>query len=94
MTDPFEPQPEKDVVPVDFYCNEVDAQGRVGKYKMESGAPVKVADLGNIKDLVNHAIQKAAILTPDMTETLDFGSMTHIEIAAVKIAAFAAAGDL
>jgi len=94
MTDPFAPQEKKELTESDIYYNEVDKTGHVCKYKMESGVPVKVADLGNIKDLFNNAIQKAAMLTPEMLSTLDFGEMTHIEIAAIKLAAFAAAGDL
>jgi len=96
MTDPFSPQPEptKEIVERDVYYNEIDESGNVCKYKMESGVPVKVADLGKIKDVFNRAIQQAALLTPEMLETLDFGSMSHLEIAAIKLAAFAAAGDL
>lgn len=78
----------------EVYFNEIDKSGNVGKYKMESGAPVKVADLGNIKDFFNHAIMKAAIMTPEEIMQTDFGDMTHIEIAAIKMAAYAAAGDL
>lgn len=78
----------------DFYFNEIDQIGNVGKYKMESGVPVKVQDLGNIKDYFNHAIMKAAVMSPDEIEMTDFGDLTHIEIAAIKLAAYAAAGDL
>lgn len=76
------------------YFNEIDSYGNVGKFKMESGVPVKVADLGNIKDFFNRAIMKAAIMTPEEIMQTDFGDMTHIEIAAIKMAAYAAAGDL
>lgn len=95
MTDPFSPQPvTKELTEKDVYFNEVDKTGHVCKYKMESGVPVKVADLGNIKDLFNQAIMKAAMLTPDDLATIDFGELTHVEIAAIKLAAYAAAGDL
>lgn len=78
----------------DIYYNEIDKNGNVGKYKIESGVPVKVADLGNIKDYFQRAIMKASVLTPNEVALMDFSDMTHIEIAAIKIAAFAAAGDL
>ena len=78
----------------DIYYNEINAQGNVCKYKIESGVPVKVADLGNIKNFFNQAIMKAALMTPDEIALSDFGDMTHIEIAAIKLAAYAAAGDL
>jgi hypothetical protein len=78
----------------DVYYNEIDRQGNVAKYKMESGVPVKVAELGNIKEFFNHAIMKAALMTPEEVVLLDFGGMTHIEIAAVRQAMNAAAGDL
>ena len=79
----------------DIYYNEIDPRtGNVCKYKKESGVPVKVADLGNIKDYFNQAIMKAALMTPDDVALTDFSDMTHIEIAAIKMAAFAAAGDL
>ena len=95
MKDPFSLQPEsKALEPKDIYYNEVDDHGHVCKYKIESGAPVMVADLGDIKKLFNKAIQRAAMLTPEMITTLDFGSMTHIELAAIKLAVYAAAGDL
>ena len=61
---------------------------------MESGVPVKVADLGNIKDYFNQAIMRAAVMTPDEIASTDLGEKTHIEIAAIKMAAYAAAGDL
>lgn len=77
-----------------IYFNEVDKDGSICKYKIESGVRVKVADLGKIKDYFNQAIMKASIMTPEDLECLDFSSMTHIEIAAVKMAAYAAAGDL
>ncbi len=84
----------KDLTEKDIFYNEIDRAGNVGKYKMESGVPVKVADLGNIKEYFNHAIMKAAIMSPEEIEATDFGDLTHIEIAAVKLAAYAAAGDL
>jgi len=92
MTDPFKPTTiltEKDI-----YFNEIDKSGSVCKYKIESGVPVKVADLGNIKDFFNHAIMKASLMTPEDLTALDEGDMTHIEIAAIKLAATAATGDL
>ena len=98
MKDPFslqpEPEPVETLEPKNIYYNEVDNYGHVCKYKIESGAPVMVADLGDIKKLFNKAIQKAAMLTPEMITTLDFGSMTHIELAAIKVAVAAAGGDL
>lgn len=78
----------------DIYYNEIDHNGNVIKYKKESGVPVKVADLGNIKDVFNKAIMKASVMTPQDIAVVDFGDMTHIEIAAIKLAVFAAAGDL
>ena len=95
MTDPFAPKEETTaLVEKDIYYNEIDRSGNVAKYKIESGVPVKVADLGNIRDYFNKAIMKAAMMAPDDLEDLDFGGMTHIEIAAIKLAAYAAAGDL
>lgn len=85
---------KKQLTDEEVYFNEVDENGKVGKYKMESGVPVKVADLGSIKDFFNRAIMKASIMTPDEIMQTDFGDMTHIEIAAIKMAAYAAAGDL
>lgn len=98
MTNPFEMKPVegediKEVVPKDLYYNEVDNHGNVIKYKIESGIPVKVGDLGNIKDFFQRAINRASLMTPDQLEEIDLGDMTHIEIAAIKIAAYAAAGD-
>ena len=93
MTDPFEVK-ERALTEHDIYYNEIDKFGNVGKYKLESGAPVKVADLGNIKDVFQHAIMKAAVMSPEEVGRLDFGDMTHIEIAAVKLASYAASGDL
>ena len=78
----------------DVYYNEIDKSGNVCKYKKESGVPVKVADLGNIKDIFNRAIMQASLMTPTDVEFMDFSDMTHIEIAAIKMAAYAAAGDL
>ena len=94
MTDPFEPTEVVALTEKQVYYNEIDKFGMVQKFKIESGVPVKVADLGNIKDYFNHAIMKAAMLTPDQLEDLELGDMTHIEIAAIKMAATAAAGDL
>lgn len=95
MGDPFEPTTEVVRFTEDnIYYNEIASNGNVYKYKKESGVSVKVADLGNIKDYFNCAIRRASILTPDQLATLDLASMTHIEIAAIKLAAFAAAGDL
>lgn len=96
MTDPFKQRPVevKDLAEKDIYYNEVNGQGNVCKYKLESGVPVKVADMGNIKDYFNQAIMKAAVMSPDEIAIADFGEMTHIEIAAIKLAAYAAAGDL
>ena len=95
MTDPFEPVKEtRALTEKDIYYNEIDKFGMVQKFKIESGVPVKVADLGNIKDYFNKAIMTAAMLTPDALENLEMGDLTHIEIAAIKMAATAAAGDL
>ena len=51
MTNPFEQRPElkKELVDSQIYYNEVDKNGNVYKYKKESGVPVRVADLGNIR---------------------------------------------
>ena len=86
--------PTKELTERDVFYNEIDKLGNVCKYKIESGVSVKVADLGNIKDYFNRAIMKAAMMSPDEIAMADFGEMTHIEIAAIKMAAFAAAGDL
>jgi len=96
MTDPFAPQPveTKELTDEDIYFTKVDRRGNVTKFKMESGVPVKVEDLGNVKDIFTTAIHEAAMLTPESLKTLDFGGMSHIKIAAIKIAVFAAAGDL
>jgi len=98
MTDPFAPRAapatEKEIEEKDVYFNQIDKTGNVQKFKMESGVPVKVADLGNIRDYFNRAIQSAAMMTPDELMHTDFGDLTHIEIAAIKLAVYAAAGDL
>ena len=96
MTNPFDqrPLPSKELKESDIYYNQIEKNGNVSKYKIESGVPVKVADLGNIKEFFNHAIMKAALMTPDEIAATDFGEKTHIEIAAIKMAAYAAAGDL
>jgi len=93
MTNPFEP-----TTPVltesEIYYNEIDASGCVCKYKIESGVPVKVKDLGSIKDFFNHALIKASLMTSRDVETMDRGQMTHIELAAVRVAVAASGGDL
>ena len=96
MDDPFAQVPVSPVVLTEnqVYYNQVDSSGRVGKYKIESGVSVQVADLGNIKDFFNQAIVKASIMTPEDFEAVDIGDMSHIEIAAIRLAAYAAAGDL
>ena len=94
MENPFKPEPAKELTESDMYYNEIDKQGHVAKYKLESGVPVKVADLGDIKDYFNHAIMKASMMSPDEIATADLGGKTHIEIAAIKLASYAAAGDL
>lgn len=93
---PFDQRPlaKKELTDQDIYYNQIEKNGNVSKYKLESGVPVKVADLGNIKDYFNKAIMRAALMTPDEIAVTDFGDKTHIEIAAIKMAAFAAAGDL
>ena len=58
-----------------IYFNEVDKDGSICKYKIESGVRVKVADLGKIKDYFNQAIMKASIMTPEDLECLDFSSI-------------------
>ncbi len=91
MRDPFE---VKILQEHDVFYNEIDKYGNVAKFKIESGVPVKVQDLGNIKDFFNRAIMKASMMTPEDLAVTDLGELTHIEIAAIKLAAFAAAGDL
>ncbi len=78
----------------DIFYHLIDSNGSVAKYKNESGVPVKVADLGSIKDYFQTAINKAALLSPRQMANLDFSDMSHLEIAAVRVAAYAAAGDL
>ena len=94
MNDPFATVESKVLTDREVYFNQIDKNGRVCKYKKESGVTVKVADLGNIKDYFNHAIMKAALMSPDEMMEVDLGELTHIEIAAIKMAAYAAAGDL
>ncbi|MCK4578012.1 MAG: hypothetical protein KAU50_04435 [Candidatus Marinimicrobia bacterium] len=94
MEDPFKQQPSRELAGKDVYFNQITKSGQITKYKLESGVPVKVADLGDIKDYFNHAIMKASMMSPDDLLTADLGDMTHIEIAAIKLAAYAAAGDL
>jgi len=94
MENPFGVKPKAELTEKDVYYNEIDKLGNVCKYKKESGVPVKVADLGNIKSYFQQAIMKAAMMTPDEIAVLDYGEMTHIEIAAIKLACFAAVGDL
>ena len=94
MTDPFKPQPvTKALAEKDIYYNEIDEMGVVSKYKVESGVPVKVAELGNVKDFFNRAIAKAAVMTPDQVLNLEEGDLTHLELAAIKLAGNAAMGD-
>lgn len=94
MTDPFKPQPvTKALTETDVYYNEIDENGVVSKYKVESGVPVKVAELGNVKDFFNRAIAKAAVMTPDQVLNLEEGDLTHLELAAIKLAGNAAMGD-
>lgn len=78
----------------DIYFYEMAENGHVLKCKLESGVPVKVADLGGIKDFFNRAIMSASVMTPQTFLTADIGNMTHIEIAAMKMARAAALGDL
>lgn len=94
MIDPFAVKETRVLTEREVYFNQIDSNGRVCKYKKESGVTVKVADLGDIKDYFNHAIMKAALMSPDDLAAIDLGEMTHIEIAAIKMAAYAAAGDL
>lgn len=94
MTDPFKSVPTTEVVEKDIYYNQMEPGGRVCKYKMESGVPVKVADLGDIKEFFNRALGRAALMTPEEMANMDVSQMTHLEIAAMKMAAYAAAGDL
>ena len=94
MTDPFKPQPEpKALTEKDIYYNEIDGRGVVSKYKIESGVPVKVAELGNVKDFFNRALARAAVMTPDQVLNLEVGELTHLELAAIKLAGNAAMGD-
>ena len=94
MTDPFKPQPEtKALTEKDIYYNEIDPRGVVSKYKIESGVPVKVAELGNVKDFFNRALARAAVMTPDQVLNLEVGELTHLELAAIKLAGNAAMGD-
>ncbi len=86
--------PLQELTEREIYYNEIDKSGNVCKYKKESGVPVKVADLGNIKDYFNQAIMKASMMSPEDVAAANFGELTHIEIAAIKLASFAAAGDL
>ena len=96
MTNPFAPAviEKKELTDKDIYYNEIDERGNVGKYKIESGVPVKVADLGNIKAFYNHALARAALMTTEDVMTLDKGELTHLELAAIALAGNAAAGDL
>jgi len=95
MTDPFEPRPEtKALTESDIYYNEIDDRGMVCKYKIESGVPVKVKELGNMKQIFDRAVQAAAVMTPAQVDALDFSEMPHIAIAAVRLSCAAAEGDL
>ena len=97
MNNPFDPQPEtekKELTEKDIYYNEIDSSGKVCKYKIESGVPVKVADLGNIKEFYTQALAKAALMTPEDVQNMEPGDLTHLELAAIKLAGSAAAGDL
>jgi len=96
MTDPFAPAviEKKELTDKDIYYNEIDERGNVGKYKIESGVPVKVADLGNIKAFYNRALARAALMTTEDVMELDKGELTHLELAAIALAGNAAAGDL
>ena len=104
MTDPFKAVSEPvrredakyvtDLTDKDVYFNQMDQRGRVCKYKMESGVPVKVADLGDIREFFNQALGRAALMTPDDLENMDLSGVTHLELAAMKMAAYAGAGDL
>jgi hypothetical protein len=98
---PFNPVPIKQkpqtpdiLTDEDIYFYEIAENGHVLKCKMESGVSVKVDDLGGIKDFFNRAIVSASIMTPKDSFTADTGSMTHIEIAAMRMAQAAAQGDL
>ena len=93
MEDPFMPTESTALTEQQKYYNEIDARGVVSKYKIESGVPVKVAELGNIKDFFNRALARAAVMTPDQVLELEEGDLTHIELAAIKLAGNAAAGD-
>ena len=92
---PVEPEPKLRVLTEEeVFYHKVAPNGRVGRYKLESGVPVKVEDLGSIKDFFTRAIQRAALLTPEEMGKLDFSQMTHIETAAVQAAVQASNGDL
>lgn len=77
-----------------YYYTDVLPTGEVVKCKKESGTEVVVENLGDIKQWFRRAIEKASVMTPTQLASTDTSELTHIELAAVKLAVQAADGDL
>jgi hypothetical protein len=105
--DPFSPTPNTPpqetgaggtsttaLVSTDYYYTDILPNGDVARMKLESGIPVVVKNLGKAKDWFNKALLKASMITPTDAESLDEGEMTHIELAALRMAQAGAMGDL
>lgn len=75
------------------YYNEIDPKGNIIKYKVESGVPVVVEDLGNIKDFAQRALQKIATMRPDELSDLHLSNMSHIELSLVQLLTQASQGN-
>jgi hypothetical protein len=77
-----------------YYYTDVLPTGEVVKYKKESGTEVVVENLGDIKLWFRRAIEKASVMTLTQLGSTDTSELTHIELAAIKLAVRASDGDL
>ncbi len=96
VANPFAPVEERSLTPPeDRTYQEVNDRGHIIVYKQESGVPVKLQDLGHIKDRFNQAIWKAALRHPNkpLTEE-ELEEITNVDLAAVQLASRAAGGDM
>jgi hypothetical protein len=78
----------------DEFVRAIDDEGNILLCTKENGVLIPIKPQGNVATFYKKALREASLLKPSQLESIDPDNLTHIELAAIALAATAAKGDL
>ena len=94
MLNPSSPIAKMVIPQAQGYFTNIAEDGTIQRYCVQNNLPVLIEEVSSIKHFYQTAIERASVMTQEQTDQLEEREMTHIELAALRLAENAAAGSL